>query len=440
MKLEIKTKKDQEELLQRELLDNKRVKTNIASLNEMSYEGLGKYNYYYIGKYGGPSKYFPLQAMQYHVLYSVLSKITSSIASLPLRVVDMEGHLYDQVTSGEEADRIARVLRMLNRPNAHYTQRYNFFERIASALVMDGNAYMFAPRNRDGDVLYIKLAIPSSVTIQQVGKDRLQYTVQLENENANIKPYNDDIIHIRLGQHYYGYDIDSDLKGLPPLLVLSSSVDIGRQSDIYVRQFFKNSTNGEVFLSIPNEHLNSDQLAQQIKKIEKARRKGSSTISLTEGLDIKFPNAQKSPQDKGLKDLRDQQVRFLASAYGVPPELCGVGDPKSLETTNRMFYRHCLIKYVTVIEEAFTNLLPEGYKFKFDLSQFLRGDMETTLKLVQSGLGGSQTQPYMTRNQALELLGLPTRPEAEFDEVIPAVVETAGGNTNIRPADDESEE
>ena len=119
------------------------------------------------------------------------------------------------------------------------------------------------------------------------------------------------------------------------------------------------------------------------------------------------------------------------------PPSCGVGDVKSIEITNRLFYRHCLIKYITAIEEAFSNLLPAGFYFKFDLTQFLRGDTDTTLKLVQAGLGGSQTQPFMTRNEARRMLGLTPMPDDDFDEIKEAVVVEAGGNASADNDDDD---
>lgn len=413
-------------------------KTNILRLNEYDAASTGvyKYNYLYSGRYGSLGRYFPLDMLMYPALYSVLSKITSSIACLPIQAVDAEGHLYDKVTAGVEKARINRIMGIFNRPNLYYPIRYNFFERIVSDLVMDGNAYLYAGKNNGGELLTLNLATPQSVTISRLSDDRLRYHIQLDDHHQVLAVTNNEVTHIKIGQHYQGYDLDAALRGIPPLLVLSSSVDIGRQSDQYIKQFFRNSTNGEVFLTIPDKRLTDEQMNQAMKKIEKCRRDGKSTISLLEGVEPKFQN-QKSAQDKGLKDLRDQQVRFVASAYGLPPELCGVGDVKSIEITNRLFYRHCLIKYITAIEEAFSNLLPAGFYFKFDLTQFLRGDTDTTLKLVQAGLGGSQTQPFMTRNEARRMLGLTPMPDDDFDEIKEAVVVEAGGNASADNDDDD---
>lgn len=387
-----------------------------------------RHNYYYAQAYAGANRYLPIDALSYPALYSVLTKITSSIASLPFKVRDSDGYNYKhKPPSVLVKARIDLALQALNSPNEHYPNSYNFMERIASALVMDGNAYIIPTRNQVGVVTKLTLGLPYSVTINNKNKGGYEYVLQIENSSKPITVSPKDITHIKLGQYYYGQEADTNLKGMPPMLVLSSTADIGKLSDDYIKQFFSNSTNGEVFMTVPMDSLNNDQMLQQLKKVEQSRGKGASTIALTEGIDIKFPPV-KSAQDKGLMDLRDQQVRFMASAFGVPSELCGVGTINNIETTNRMFYRYCLLRYITAIEQAFSAYLPEGYNFVFDTTQLLRGDTETMLKIIHSGLGASQAQPYMTRNRALELLGEDKRPEPEFDKVMPAVVVQAGNN------------
>ena len=105
-----------------------KVKTNVLRLNEYetAKSGVYKYSYIYSNQFKGLGRHFPIEALQYPALYSVLSKITSTIACLPIQAVDAEGHLYDKVTTGVEKARINRLMGILNRPSIYYPIRYNF--------------------------------------------------------------------------------------------------------------------------------------------------------------------------------------------------------------------------------------------------------------------------------------------------------------------------
>ena len=81
-----------------------------------------------------------------------------------------------------------------------------------------------------------------------------------------------------------------------------------------------------------------------------------------------------------------------------------------------------------MIEQALSTFLPSGYYVKFNMNQFLRGDIKTTLELVREGLGGSRGAPFMTRNMALRLLGLPPMKDEEFDRVLDAAIVRAKNN------------
>ena len=402
----------------------------MASLYSGLYDGKGgvlpyEYNYYARYPFGSSSAFLPTYFLQSTALFSTVKHITSAIATLPIQIVNKEGFLYSDVERNINIkNEIERLIEIFDSPNEFYETRYVFYERIASSLVLDGNAYLIPYLDNRGNLTELKLALPQSVTILADGT----YQLDLEYENQTIKMRREAVLHLRLNNLYQSSQHDTlSLRGVPPITLLSTTIDISKKSDSYISQFFSNSSNGEIFLTAPSGLMQDNQASQMINKMEQFRRQSKSTLLLPDGVNVTIPR-QKTAQDKNLAELRNQQIKFFASAYGIPAELCGVGEVKSVEQTNRLFHRYCLMSYITVIEQALTTFLPYGYYAKFDMNQFLRGDTRTTLELVREGLGGSQGTPFLTRNMALRLLGLTPVRDAKFDEVLDAAIVRARNN------------
>lgn len=386
--------------------------------------------YSYYDKYSlGSAALLPLHQFRYPALYTAVSKIATSIATMPIRVVDENGYSYQQVAKNKVKASIRRRLQVLNSPNPLYPTPYAFWERLATSLAIYANAYIVPQRNSVGDLLGLELGVPQSAYIVRGGvPGNPNYVLNTEYSNNRLVIPHNKIIHIKVNAHYIGEQQDDySLRGIPPVVSLRTTIDLGDKSNEYIREFFSNSTNGEVYIEATDAILQEDQKVQLIERIEEIRRSGKSTIVLPEGAKAVHPS-QRSAQDKNLADLRNQQVSFFAAAYGIPPELCGVGALKDIETTNRVFYRYCLSQYLTAIEQAFSNLFPDGYYFSFDITSLLKGDIKTCKEIVQLGLGGSQATPFLTRNEARRMLNYPPIDNPEFDIVQKAVVDQSDSN------------
>lgn len=134
-----------------------------------------------------------------------------------------------------------------------------------------------------------------------------------------------------------------------------------------------------------------------------------SYIKIVEGLSGSVQNIP-SEFNEILKAL-DAEIleRNIASAFGVPNALVGIGDNKSVYKDNMndiiiSFFQEVIIpRYLKPISEALTlNLLPEGMRLRFD---------EDTIPKLQiaraQGLANLEKVSSLTNNEKREMFGFP---------------------------------
>ncbi|KFI65901.1 phage portal protein [Bifidobacterium cuniculi] len=147
------------------------------------------------------------------------------------------------------------------------------------------------------------------------------------------------------------------------------------------------------------------------------------------------------PIDVADLDARDKVKVDVANAYGIPPELVGIreGNFSNLAAFKQMLYGTYLDPYITSFEQALNMcLLPmmasyhKALYIEVDRDGQLRGDPVQQYSALSTATG----RPFLTTNEARELLNRPNLPEG--DGLVTPLNVLIGGQTSPQDGQTES--
>lgn len=147
------------------------------------------------------------------------------------------------------------------------------------------------------------------------------------------------------------------------------------------------------------------------------------------------PNQLESfkPIDVADLDARDKVKVDVANAYGIPPELLGIreGNFSNLTAFKQMLYGTYLDPYIVAFEQTLNRCLRDrigvydkGLYIEFDRDGQLRGDPIAQYQALSTATG----RPFLTTNEARELLNKPNLPEG--DGLVTPLNVLVGGQTS----------
>lgn len=138
------------------------------------------------------------------------------------------------------------------------------------------------------------------------------------------------------------------------------------------------------------------------------------------------------PIDVSDLDARDKVKIDVANAYGIPPELLGIreGNFSNLTAFKQMLYGTYLDPYIVAFEQTLNRCLRDrikdgdGLYIEFDREGQLRGDPIAQYQALSTATG----RPFLTTNEARELLNKPNLPEG--DGLVTPLNVLVGGQTS----------
>jgi len=264
---------------------------------------------------------------------------------------------------------------------------YTFNQLVSETVVslfVDGNAFLYAPRDQAGTVLEVRVLDPRRVEIFRDGR-AVKYKVKQDDRGDAIVFGQDTILHIPL------VAMPGELRGLNPVQQLRSSLALGLTLEDYASNFFRTGSTPSGVIEVPHD-LTKDQ-ADALKSGWQRHHTGQNMHTpgvLTGGASFK-PLAF-VPEDAQLLASRQFTTEEIARMFRIPPNLIGVMTPgavsyASVEQTNLAFVQYTLRPLVEMVERPLsTLLLPPDAFVKFSMDSLLRGTTRDRYETFRIGL------------------------------------------------------
>ena len=250
----------------------------------------------------------------------------------------------------------------IKRPNVDEPLPH-FLEETCTALALTGNAYWLVYRNKAGNVNNIKCLNPNLVVKEiddKTGRIRFSYNGKYYT-TQNMK-------HLKL-MRVPGYPY-----GLGPIQYLRAEMQNALDLRSYQSNWFTESGVPTGVLKT-EQPLSEDWANEYKKRWEEAMYGYDRTAVLGNG--ISFQSTYLNPRDAMFIDAVQFTNQALARAFGLPNSLLSLPIDGNSQTysnvrdENSQFLRYTLSLYTNEIENAFSELLPNGQKVKMDSKSLL---------------------------------------------------------------------
>ncbi|NBW12911.1 MAG: phage portal protein [Caulobacteraceae bacterium] len=262
-----------------------------------------------------------------------------------------------------------------------------FWQQCITSLLIDGNAFVRLFRDTSGQIINMMVLNPLSVKVErnQAGQKLFYYT----GENGRVLS-TDDVLHI-VGSIL----MPGDLRGRSPIDTLKENIGLAISLEGFAARFFGQGTTQNGIIEYPGA-LTAEQaenLAKSFDRMHKGYRKAHKTGILSGG--ATFKATQIANDQAQMLDSRRMAVEDIARAYRVPVNMIGLNERggqsyNSNEQNAISFVVHTLRPWLAKLEDAFSQLLPDGAYLAFSTDELLRGDYATRIegysKMLSNGV------------------------------------------------------
>ena len=313
-------------------------------------------------------------AMQLNAVYSAVSLISDTIATLPIDA-------YIRSQGARYALRPRPV--WVTKPDVDTTKEAFYGAAIVS-LLLEGNIFIRVFRNRRAEIVDMKVLNPLDVEVKRNAQGRLIFNVKGESRALT----QDDIVFIP------DVVMPGSIRGISRVDALKENFGLASALEKYAARFFGAGTQTSGVLEVPG-NLTAEQ-AKAMQEAFDSRHRGwaraHKTAIITGGAQYKPTNV---PNDQAqFLDSRRMAVEDVARAFNIPPHLLGLPGTNtyaSVEQNNIAFVTHTLRPIAQKIEGAMTALLAqetgkEAAFVKFSLDGLLRADINARTESYARGL------------------------------------------------------
>jgi len=261
-----------------------------------------------------------------------------------------------------------------------------FWQQAMISLLIDGNAFVRLFRDDRGQIVNMVVLNPLSVQVSRNALGQKFYTSTVE---GNKILTNDEMLHISGSILFPG-----EFRGKSPIDTLKENIGLAIGLESFASRFFGQGTLTQGVIEYPGA-LTAEQaenLAKSFDRQHKGFRKAHKTGILSGGAVFK-PTTIANDQAQML-DSRRLAVEDVARAYRVPTDMIGLNNGgqsyNSIEQKQIAFLSHTIRPWVSKLEDAFSQLLPDNAYLAFSTDDLLRGDYATRIegyaKLLQNGV------------------------------------------------------
>lgn len=301
-------------------------------------------------------------ALSLSAVYASISKISSTLASLPL-------NLYEETDNGKRLAKEHPAFVLINSEPNEYDNSFNFIERMLSDALMYGCAYALIER---GQITSRPSALhPLDPT--KISKGTHEGVKIYREQNTGVIYYPDDLIVLEA------------FRGKSPIRLHMENLGITHASMEYGARFFGTGGNTGGFL-MTDKSLTDEQY-HRLKNTWSSQHQGINNAHETAILEhgLKYERSTIPPDQAQFILTRKFQVEEVARIFNIPPILIqaeGSTTYNNVEQILIAFAQQTLIPWARKFEmELDRKLIPERergqYHTKFDMRSLLRGDLDS---------------------------------------------------------------
>lgn len=253
----------------------------------------------------------PTMAMKISAVYRAVEIVSSSVASLGIKVLRRRNGDYGQYYKNDENSTLHYLLNV--RPSQRFTA-YEMWKNAVADILLRGNAYI-VPTYGIKDIVSLTLLSPDSCTYEPLSDT---YTVQDDINGIYGTFASDEIIHLR------NVSIDGGYTGLSTLFFASKVLGIAAETDDQQKEMFEPGATLRGFISGEKSvteglgALQDDQLSDASEQVQNEINSGKRIFSLP-GM-MKFNQLQLTPADLKILESKVLNLREIARFFGCPPD------------------------------------------------------------------------------------------------------------------------
>lgn len=348
------------------------------------------------------------QVIRLSAVYACVKVLSETIMTLPCELKKVEGESKILLAN----DRLHRLVSL--KPNDFMTAA-EMWAWITKCICLQGNAFLYIVRNKNGDVVELLPLAPHavSVDIYQPG-NRIVYVINLGDTPMKVSPQN--ILHFR------GSVLDdTGIQGMSPIQANAPLLRNAMNSREWAGKFFTNGAMPQGILR--TEEALSDDAYENIKTSwneAHAGIDGAHRVAILEA-GLEFQKISLTPDDLQLLETHKFTRAEIAGMYRVPPHMIAELDNatyNNIEHQTLDFYKSTIAPWLRNYEQrlAFALLGDTTRVFQFDVRELIRGDFKGEVE----GLAGLVDSQVITPNEARTRLGW--NPREGGDEVVAPVM------------------
>ena len=336
--------------------------------------------------------------------FACLKILAESLGKLPLK---MYQNTEKGIVKSNKMD-LYNILKL--RPNPYMTSTV-FWSTVEMNRNHYGNAYVWCrfvgPQLKD---LWIMPSQDVTVIVDDQGvlgtKDKIWYRYNDRHTGKMYTFSSDEVMHFKTSSTFDG------LIGMPVRDILKTTVDGALESQKFMNNLYKTGLTGKAVLEYTGD-LNQearDRLVKGFEQFANGSKNAGKIIPVPLGmklvpLDIKLTDSQ-------FFELKKYTALQIAAAFGIKPNQINDYEKSSYasaEAQNLAFYVDTLLYILKQYEEEITykilssQLINQGYFFKFNVNVILRADIKTQMDSLSTAVQNGIMKP----NEARDYLDMP---------------------------------
>nr|WP_246256673.1 phage portal protein [Isoptericola halotolerans] len=295
-------------------------------------------------------------AMRSVAVYACVKLLADNIATLPMDCLRKVDGIRQEVP---------RTPALVRRPNPSMTN-VDFYSQVVTSLALRGNAYLIV-QARDA------LEYPSSLL--PVHPDDVQIEID-ERTYAVTYRFGGEVIPAADMVHIPRLRAPGAALGISPIGEAAQSIGLDLAARKYGAKWFGESADPSSVLESADD-LTQEQADRNMEAWIDSHGGKRHPAMLSGGLT--YRRISITPEESQFLETRRFQTGEIARLFGVPPHMIGDTERSTswgsgIEQQSIGFVRFNLRPWLTVIEQAISDLLPRGQFVRFNVEALLRGD------------------------------------------------------------------
>ena len=333
-------------------------------------------------------------SLQIGTIYACVRVIGNGVAGMPAKV-------YELIDKGRtEAIDHSLYNLLTQQPNLEMSA-FTFFDALAGAMALTGNAYAQIERSPSGQVVALWPLHPSRTEPKRKKDGSLVYVVTNQESGTKTELLPKDVIHVPL----FCFD---GLRGYSPVELARQGLGLAKAAEKFAASYFGTGGSPAGLMHTTDEVAPEELIAARDGWNTQRAGSGAAGKTVFVAGNWSYTPLSISQRDAQFIESRRFQREEMCAWFGVPPHM--VGDPGKLSNGNWESQALSLVVDTLspyserITQELHRKLLGVGSRFsiQFDPTARLRADRKSLMESVAL----SRQWATMTTDEARQTLGL----------------------------------